>query len=96
MAVANAIRARFPRRPVLVACGPGNNGGDGFVIARLLARKGWPVTVRLLGDPKKLKGDAKVNFERWRGPVKTLCASLLETGPLVVDALFGRWPRPRS
>lgn len=47
------------------------------------------MTVRLLGDPKKLKGDAKVNFERWRGPVKTLCASLLETGPLVVDALFG-------
>ncbi|WP_404385761.1 NAD(P)H-hydrate dehydratase [Caenispirillum salinarum] len=89
MAVANAIRARFPRRPVLVACGPGNNGGDGFVIARLLARKGWPVTVGLLGDPAKLKGDAKTNFERWRGPVKTLCASLLETGPLVVDALFG-------
>lgn len=88
-AVANAIRRRFTRRPVLVACGPGNNGGDGFVIARLLARKGWPVTVALLGDPAKLTGDARVNFERWRGPVKTLCASLLETGPLVVDALFG-------
>jgi NAD(P)H-hydrate epimerase len=89
MAVANAIRTRYSRRPVLVVCGPGNNGGDGFVVARLLARRGWPVTVGLLGDASNVKGDARVNLDRWRGPVKPLCASLLEGGPLVVDALFG-------
>lgn len=88
-AVALEIRRRFPLRPVLVCCGPGNNGGDGFVVARKLAAKGWPVTVALLGEAEKLKGDAATMFARWKGPVKTLCASLLEESPLVVDALFG-------
>lgn len=88
-AVAQAVWRRFSRRPVLVACGPGNNGGDGFVAARLLARRGWPVTVALLGDPAALKGDAAAMFARWRGPVVPLHAALLERRPLVIDALFG-------
>lgn len=49
----------------VVLCGPGNNGGDGFVVARLLKEKGWEVEVFLYGDPAKLPPDAKTNCERW-------------------------------
>ena len=68
-AVADTIRRRFASRPVAVLCGPGNNGGDGFVVARLLAADGWPVTVALLGAREKLKGDAAANADRWTGAV---------------------------
>jgi hydroxyethylthiazole kinase-like uncharacterized protein yjeF len=51
---------------VVVLCGPGNNGGDGFVVARLLKEWGWEVEVFLYGDADKLPPDAKVNYERWR------------------------------
>ena len=50
----------------VVLCGPGNNGGDGFVVARLLKEWGWKVEVFLYGDAGKLPVDAKVNYERWR------------------------------
>ena len=49
----------------VVLCGPGNNGGDGFVVARLLKETGWEVEVFLYGDPEKLPPDARVNYERW-------------------------------
>lgn len=81
----------------VVLCGPGNNGGDGFVIARLLHHHGWNVAVYLLGDPSRLPVDALENYSRWCtvGPVKT-AQELLETcagaglaGGVFVDALFG-------
>jgi len=57
-AVAVAVGARWPMRPVTVLCGPGNNGGDGLVAARHLADAGWPVKLALLGSRDKLTGEA--------------------------------------
>ncbi|MGE0747304.1 MAG: NAD(P)H-hydrate dehydratase [Rhodospirillales bacterium] len=88
-AVADAIRRRWASRPVAVLCGPGNNGGDGFVVARLLAADGWPVRVALLGDRAALKGDAALNAGRWAGPVAPLGPSALDGCDLAVDAIFG-------
>jgi hydroxyethylthiazole kinase-like uncharacterized protein yjeF len=75
--------ALTPQRAV-VLCGPGNNGGDGFVVARLLAGRGWAVEVYLYGDAGKLPPDARVNYERWLevGEVKDLELAS------VVQALF--------
>ncbi|MEQ9200633.1 MAG: NAD(P)H-hydrate epimerase [Rhodospirillales bacterium] len=56
--VADVICRRWLPRPAVILCGPGNNGGDGFVVARLLAGAGWPVRVLLLGDRQALRGDA--------------------------------------
>lgn len=87
--VALAVRRHWSRRPVVVLCGPGNNGGDGFVVARLLAARNWPVRVALLGDVAALKGDAAVNAGRWHGPVEPLSLQALDGAALVIDALFG-------
>ncbi|SDG95684.1 NAD(P)H-hydrate dehydratase [Roseospirillum parvum] len=87
--VVEALTARFARGPVAVLCGPGNNGGDGFVIARRLAEAGWPVRLGLLGDPAALTGDAAHMRDAWAGPVEPLSPALLEGAGLAVDALFG-------
>ena len=88
-AVAHAITRRWAPRPVSVLCGPGNNGGDGFVVARLLEAAGWPVRLGLLGSRDRLTGDAAAMAARWAHPVEPLDPALLEGAPLVVDALFG-------
>ena len=76
-------------RPI-VLCGPGNNGGDGFVIARLLAQAGaWDVRVALLGTVGDLKGDARVMAEAWSGQVIPLAPTVIHGQSLIVDALFG-------
>ncbi|WP_101067869.1 NAD(P)H-hydrate dehydratase [Roseovarius salinarum] len=84
--------ARTPHRAV-VLCGPGNNGGDGFVIARLLNDWGWTVEVYLFGEPEKLPPDARANHDRWaaRGNVQPFAAAprCAEAADLFVDALFG-------
>ena len=87
------LRATSHRAVVL--CGPGNNGGDGFVVARLLKEWGWEVEVFLYGDPEKLPPDARVNYERWRevGDVLALNHETPELSisepDLIIDALFG-------
>ncbi len=88
-AVAEAVRARWTPRPVAVLCGPGNNGGDGFVVARLLAESGWDVRLALLGHLGELGGDAAAHAKLWRGPVLPLTVAALDGGPLVIDAIFG-------
>ncbi len=88
-AVVRHVHRRFPPQPVAVLCGPGNNGGDGFVVARLLRDMGWTARVALLGSREALKGDAARNAERWSGDVVPLTPAALDGVTLAVDALFG-------
>ncbi|WP_171060792.1 NAD(P)H-hydrate epimerase [Poseidonocella sp. HB161398] len=76
----------------LILCGPGNNGGDGYVIARLLHGNGWDVTVAALGRREAAGADAAANRALWEalGPVGDLLEMPLPEAPdAVVDALFG-------
>ena len=87
--VAREITRRWSPRAVAVLCGPGNNGGDGFVVARHLAAAGWQVRLALLGARDALKGDAAYHAQLWTGSVEPLTCDVLEGAALVVDALFG-------
>jgi len=86
--------AKAPHR-VVVLCGPGNNGGDGFVVARLLKEWGWEVEVFLYGDADKLPPDARVNYERWVEMGSITPNSMLSRdyiiskSDLTIDAVFG-------
>jgi NAD(P)H-hydrate epimerase len=88
-AVADAVARRWSRRPAVVLCGPGNNGGDGFVAARILTERGWPVRLALLGERDGLRGDAASAAARWEGLVEPLSDASIEGAELVIDALFG-------
>jgi len=88
-AVAETVLDRWPPRPVAVLCGPGNNGGDGFVAARHLTAAGWPVRLGLLGDRAGLSGDAAHHAAFWSGKVLPLGPELLDGAELVIDAIFG-------
>lgn len=88
-AVAEQIRQRWSPRPTLVLCGPGNNGGDGFVTARCLRVAGWPVRVMLWGEHASLRGAAAEHAAAWHGPIEPWDASALHDATLVVDAVFG-------
>jgi ADP-dependent NAD(P)H-hydrate dehydratase / NAD(P)H-hydrate epimerase len=87
--VADAVSRRWSVRPVTVLCGPGNNGGDGFVVGRLLAERGWPVRLALLGEAATLHGDAALAAAAWWGAVESLRPAVLDGAALVVDAIFG-------
>lgn len=88
-AVADAV-ARHPLGTrVLVVAGPGNNGGDGFVAARILSERGYPVRLMLLGDPTALKGDAAEAAKRWKGSVEEADPGAVAGAGVIVDALFG-------
>ena len=86
-AVAEEIVRRYGARKTLVLCGPGNNGGAGFVCARYLTKWGWPVRVALYGDRTALKGDAAAMAAKWDGEVET--AIEIGDAGLIVDAMFG-------
>ncbi len=88
-AVADAVRARWQPCPVAVLCGPGNNGGDGFVAARHLVAAGWPVRLGLLGARERLTGDAAHHAGLWSGAVEALSPALLDGAGIVIDAIFG-------
>jgi hypothetical protein len=76
--VSQAILQRWTPRPVLVLCGPGSNGGDGFVAARRLAEAGWPVRVALPVPRDSLRGAAAHHAGLWRGPVEPLAPAALD------------------
>jgi len=88
-AVAEAIVKRWTKRPVVVLCGPGNNGGDGFVVARHLQREGWAVRVVLAGERKSLRGEAAAMAALWQGDILPPTPESLDGAKLAVDALFG-------
>ena len=88
-AVADAVSRRWPKQKTLVLCGPGNNGGDGFVAARVLTERGWPVRLALVGAREKLKGDAAAAAMRWTGPVEPLAPAAIGDATLIIDAIFG-------
>ncbi len=90
-AVADAIAARTLPGRVLVLCGPGNNGGDGYVCARHLLDHGYTVAIVSWDDPQRLKGDAAAMRALWRRPILDLATvDTQATGyDIVVDALFG-------
>ena len=89
-AVACDVARRFPDAgAVAVLCGPGNNGGDGFVTARHLSERGYQVRLGFEGDPARLPQDAAAMATRWTGPREALRAELLAGADVVVDALLG-------
>jgi len=88
-AVADEILARSSMRPVVVLCGTGGNGGDGFVAARRLAEAGWPVSVALLGPLEAMTGAARHHADGWPGRLMPLSPDALTGAALVVDAIFG-------
>ncbi len=87
-AVARAIRARAKPCRTLVLCGPGNNGGDGYVAARLLQQAGWPVSVASLAMPRP-GSDAFQAASRWRGQRQDFAPAAAARAELVIDAIFG-------
>lgn len=93
-AVVDAIVARYKKCIVAVICGPGYNGADGIVVARLLAAKKWPVRVYLVGERQALKGDMNVIAKKWKGAVGSFQDFERSIGgkagpKLIVDAIFG-------
>ncbi|MCB1556008.1 MAG: NAD(P)H-hydrate epimerase, partial [Alphaproteobacteria bacterium] len=89
-AVVEKIETHFPyTESVHVLCGPGNNGGDGFVIARMLREKGWHVRVSSLVDSAALEGEASAAAGEWSGPVARFEDTTPDPEELAVDAVFG-------
>ena len=84
-ALAEAVSLYIGPRPTLILCGPGNNGGDGYVAARHLKERGYPVRVAALAEPSQEA--AKWARGEWGGPVEPLVDA--EPASIVIDCLFG-------
>ncbi len=87
-AVADVVASRFTPRPTAILCGPGNNGGDGWVAARALQERGWPVWVETLVPIETLAGDAADAARAWAGDVHAVGEDK-PMAELFIDALFG-------
>ncbi|MDR3532858.1 MAG: NAD(P)H-hydrate epimerase, partial [Rhodopila sp.] len=87
-AVARAVMRHIGRCRVLVLAGPGNNGGDGYVAARLLRQEGWPVGVAALVPPRE-GADAAGAAQLWRGPMVPFDPAEAARADVVIDAVFG-------
>lgn len=87
--VANEIAKRWPPLRTLVLCGPGNNGGDGFVVARHLAARGFDVDVNIIGDHAKASDEARRMSAAWAGTRRKFVPGEVIRAGLVVDAVFG-------
>lgn len=87
-AVFDVITKNYVPCPTLVLCGTGNNGGDGFIIARLLLEAGWPVITTLIGDPANIRNDAAIAYKRFLAAGGQLNDFSTDVS-LCVDALFG-------
>src|SRR5690606_16368116 len=88
-AVMEAIIERYYQRSVLVLCGTGNNGGDGFIVARLLRQRGWRVQVRLLGNRADINGEAAKAADLCTGRCDQPTIKDIEDADLIVDAMVG-------
>lgn len=88
-AVAQQILNRFSPQPTLVMCGPGNNGGDGFIAAQALLDAGWDIKVGFLGDKENLPEECSQAQAAYKGRMEPLTPALVEGHTLVVDALYG-------
>lgn len=92
-AAACALSRHFGKQPVTLLCGAGNNGGDGFVMARILHGWGWPVEVLFAGDMRSMTESTRLNARRWEGVTLPLSASAIDRirkrKAIVADALFG-------
>ena len=88
-ACADMICRNYETGRVTVLCGTGNNGGDGFVIARLLRERSWSVKVALAGNIDRIKGDAAEAYGRWPGDTSSLADDAVTDADLIVDAVFG-------
>jgi NAD(P)H-hydrate epimerase len=94
LACADVVRSTYSPRATLVVCGPGNNGGDGYIIARQLETAGWMVRVVQFCPIEELSGDAAIAAGRWHATTKSGRAHLIENADLgdaelIIDALFG-------
>src|ERR1700751_2299960 len=87
--VAEEVVRRFPRGSrVLVLCGPGSNGGDGFVCARTLCERGYEVRLALLCKPEELPPNPREMAKRWDESIEPIGPRVLEGAEVVVDALW--------
>ncbi|MFC3580767.1 NAD(P)H-hydrate dehydratase [Sphingomonas hylomeconis] len=83
--IAAAVRRLAGANAILIVCGPGNNGGDGYVVARLLREAGLDVRIAALAEPKT--DAAKAARAGWAGPIEPFVDA--KPAPILIDALFG-------
>ncbi|MEJ2125807.1 MAG: NAD(P)H-hydrate dehydratase [Alphaproteobacteria bacterium] len=90
LGVAEEVVRRFPRgSKVVVLCGPGNNGGDGFVAARSLRERGYQVRLALLGKVEDISRDAKEMARRWDETIESMTPACINGAEVLVDAIWG-------